>query len=63
MAVPADGSYGVGEGIVYSVPCTCSDGEFEIVQGLDADAFTRERMNVTEAELREERSAVEELLG
>ena len=63
MAVPADGSYGVGAGIVYSVPCTCSGGEWEIVQDLEADEFTRERMGVTEAELREERSAVEDLLG
>ena len=63
MAVPADGSYGVEEGVIYSYPCTCRDGQYEIVQDLDIDAFSRERMDATEAELREERSAVEELLS
>jgi malate dehydrogenase len=62
MSVPADGSYGVGEGIIYSFPCVCRNGDYEIVQGLDVDNFSRERMNATEAELREERAAVEDLL-
>lgn len=63
MAVPSDGSYGVEEGIVYSMPCTTKNGEYEVVQGLDIDEFSRERMGITEAELREERAAVESLLG
>lgn len=62
MAVPADGSYGIEPGIVYSFPCVCKDGEYEIVQGLDVDDFSRERMDATETELREERAAVEDLL-
>ena len=62
MAVPSDGSYGIAEGVIYSFPCTTGDGEYEIVQGLDIDDFSRERMTATETELREERSAVEELL-
>jgi malate dehydrogenase len=62
MAVPADGSYGIEPGIIYSFPCVCRNGDYEIVQGLDIDAFSRERMNATEAELREERAAVEALL-
>jgi malate dehydrogenase len=62
MAVPADGSYAVGEGVMYSFPCTCKDGQYEIVQGLECGDFSRERMAATEAELREEREAVEELL-
>ncbi|MFC1795504.1 malate dehydrogenase [Pseudomonadota bacterium] len=62
MAVPSDGSYGIEPGIVYSYPCICKDGEYEIVQGLDVDAFSRERMDATDAELREERAAVEDLL-
>jgi malate dehydrogenase len=62
MAVPADGSYGIEPGIIYSFPCTCRDGRFEIVQGLEIDAFSRERMSATETELREERAAVEDLL-
>jgi len=63
MAVPSDGSYDIAEGIIYSYPCRCSNGSFEIVQGLEIDSFSRERMSATEAELREERGAVEELLG
>jgi malate dehydrogenase len=62
MSVSADGSYGVAEGIIYSFPCVCRNGDYEIVQGLDVDDFSRERMNATEAELREERAAVEDLL-
>jgi malate dehydrogenase len=62
MAVAADGSYGVEEGVMYSYPCTCKDGDYEIVQDLDCNEFSRERMAATEAELREERAAVEELL-
>ncbi len=62
MAVPADGSYGIEPGIVYSYPVRCSGGDYEIVQGLSIDDFSRERMDATEAELREERAAIEELL-
>ena len=63
MAIPSDGSYGIGEGVVYSYPVTCRDGQYEIVHGLDVDEFSRGRMDATESELREERSAVEDLLG
>ena len=62
MAVPADGSYGIEPGIIYSFPCVCENGDYRIVQGLDVDDFSRERMGATEAELREERAAVEDLL-
>jgi malate dehydrogenase len=62
MAVPADGSYGIEPGIIYSFPCMCKGGDYEIVQGLEIDDFSRERMDATEAELREERAAVEDLL-
>ena len=62
MAVPADGSYGVEEGVVYSYPCTFADGDYSIVQGLDCSDFSRQRMKATDDELREERAAVEELL-
>jgi malate dehydrogenase len=62
MAVPADGSYGIAEGVIYSFPCTTRGGEYEIVQGLEIDEFSRKRMLATEAELREERAAVEDLL-
>jgi len=63
MAVPADGAYGIAPGVVYSFPCTCAGGDWSIVRDLPIDAFSRERMDATDAELREERAAVEELLG
>jgi len=62
MAVPSDGSYGIDPGIIYSVPCVCENGDYRIVQDLEIDPFSRERMDATEAELREERAAVEDLL-
>ena len=58
MAVPSDGSYGIPEGLTYSFPVTCSNGEYEIVQGLEIDGFSRERMEITQRELEEERDAV-----
>ena len=62
MAIPADGSYGIEPGIIYSYPVRCSGGQYEIVQDLAISEFSRERMDATEAELREERAAIEELL-
>ena len=63
MAIPADGSYGIAPGVVYSYPCTCSGGRYEIVQGLAIDDFSRQKMDATDRELREERAAIEELLA
>lgn len=63
MAVPADGSYGIEEGVIYGYPVTCKNGRYEIVQGLEINDFSRARMDATEAELREERAAVEHLFG
>ena len=62
MGIPADGSYGVESGIIYSYPVRCKGGDYEIVQDLAIDDFSRDRMNATETELREERAAIEELL-
>ena len=62
MAVPADGSYGIEPGVIYSFPCVCENGAYRIVQGLEIDGFSRERMDATNTELREERAAVEDLL-
>jgi len=62
MSVASDGSYGIEEGIYYSMPVHIKNGEYEIVQGLDINDFSRERMDATEKELREEREAVSELL-
>jgi malate dehydrogenase len=61
MAVPSDGSYGVPEGLVSGFPCTCSGGDYQIVQGLDIDEFSRERIDVSVEELAAERSTVEQL--
>ncbi len=63
MAVPSDGSYGIEPGIIYSFPCSCENGEWSIVQGLEINEFSRERMDATDRELREERAAVESLLS
>ncbi len=63
MAVPSDGSYGIKEGVIYSYPVTIKDGEYQIVQGLSIDEFSRKRMDATDAELREERDGVKTLLG
>lgn len=63
MAVPSDGSYGIAPGVVYSYPCTSKNGQYEIVQGLGCDDFVKGKMAASEAELREERAAVEELLA
>jgi malate dehydrogenase len=61
MSVPSDGSYGVPEGLISSFPCTCKDGKYSIVQGLDIDAFSRARIDASVAELMEERDAVNAL--
>ncbi len=63
MAVASDGSYGIAQGVVYSYPVRClGDGGYEIVQGLGVDDFSRDRMDATDAELREERENIEDLL-
>jgi malate dehydrogenase len=61
MGVPADGSYGVEEGIVAGLPCRCSGGAWSIVEGLEIPDFSRARIDASVAELREERDAVSEL--
>ena len=63
MAVPADGSYGIGAGVIYSYPVTVSNGDWRIVPGLTVDEFSRQRLDATYAELREERDGVKNLLG
>ncbi len=62
MAVASDGSYGIGEGLVFSYPVRCRQGTYEIVQGLELDDFARQKIAVTEQELREERDGVADLL-
>jgi malate dehydrogenase len=62
MAIPSDGSYGIAPGVVYSFPVTCSQGAYEIVSGLEINAYSRGMMDATDRELREERAAVGHLL-
>jgi len=61
MAVVSDGSYGVPEGLISSFPCVCKDGQYSIVQGLEINDFSRGKIDITAAELAEERDAVKEL--
>jgi malate dehydrogenase len=61
MAVPADGSYGVDEGLISGAPCECTGGEWKLVEGLEITDFSRERIDATVAELKEERDAVKDL--
>ena len=62
MAVPSDGSYGIPAGVIYSFPVTCQGGDYQIVQGLPIDDFSRSRMETTYTELCEERDGVRGLL-
>ena len=62
MGVYSDGSYGIAEGLIYSFPCTCANGDWQIVQGLEINAFSQSKMDATEQELKEERDAVGHLL-
>ena len=62
MGIYSDGSYGIQEGLIYSFPCTCKDGDWSIVQGLEVNDFSRGKMEATEKELAEERDAVSHLL-
>jgi malate dehydrogenase len=61
MAVPSDGAYDVDEGLISSFPCTCSGGEWSIVEGLEINDFARSKIEATVNELREERDAVGQL--
>jgi len=63
MAVPSDGSYGIDKGLMYSFPVRCKGGDYEIVQGLPVDEFSRARMTATENELKEERDAIQKLVN
>lgn len=63
MGIPSDGSYGIPEKTQFGFPVTCANGKFEIVKGLEIDAFSQERINITLNELMEEREGVKHLLG
>jgi malate dehydrogenase len=61
MSLPSDGSYGVDDGLISGFPCTCSGGEWKLVEGLDIDDFSRERIDASVEELKGERDAVKGL--
>jgi malate dehydrogenase len=61
MAVPSDGSYDVDEGLISSFPCTTADGEWKIVQGLELNDFSKEKIQASVDELKEERDTVKQL--
>lgn len=61
MSVPSDGSYGIPEGLIFSFPCTVTDGKYEIVSGLEINDFSRSKIDATTAELVDEKQAVTEL--
>jgi len=63
MGVPSDGSYGIPKGVIYGFPCMTENGEYKIVQGLEIDAFSKQKMDATLKELEEERAAVASMLG
>lgn len=63
MGVVSDGSYGIPEGMIYGMPCTCSQGKWEIVKGLAIDEFSRQKMDATLKELQEERDGVKDLFA
>jgi malate dehydrogenase len=61
MGIPSSGAYDIAEGVIAGHPCTCSDGEYRVVEGLEITGFSRERIDATIAELNEERQAVSDL--
>lgn len=63
MGIASDGSYGIPEGTIYGFPVTCANGKFEMIKGLEIDAFSRERMDLTLKELLEERDGIKHLLS
>lgn len=63
MGIPSDGSYGVPEGVIFSFPVTCHAGTYQIVQGLEINDHSRQRIQTSYQELVEEREAVKHLLG
>ena len=63
MGVASDGSYGIPQDVMYGFPVTTANGEYELVEGLEIDPFSRERMDATLKELEEERAGVSSLLG
>jgi malate dehydrogenase len=62
MGVPSDGSYGIPAGIVFGFPCECKNGNFKIIQGVEIDDYSRDKINKTLKELTDEADAVKDML-
>jgi malate dehydrogenase len=62
MGVPADGSYGIAEGVIFGYPVTCKGGRYEVVKGIEVSEFSRKRIDATLKELHEERDGIKDLL-
>ena len=62
MSVPSDGSYGIAEGLIYSYPVVCKNGDYEIVQNLEVSDFIADKMKASEKELADERETIKDLL-
>lgn len=63
MGIPSDGSYDIPEGTMFGFPVTCENGEYKLIEGLEIDNFSRERINITLKELEEEKAGVAHLLS
>jgi len=63
MGVPSNGEYGIPAGVMFGYPVTCQNGEYKIVEGLEIDAFSKEKIDITLKELLEEQDGVKDLLG
>ena len=63
MAVPSSGQYDIEEGVICGMPCTCSGGEWSVVEGLEIDDFSRQRIDASVEELRGERDTVSDLIA
>ncbi len=60
MGIPSDGSYDIPEGLISGFPCTCAGGQYKVVEGIELDAFSREKIDASVLELSEERDTVKE---
>jgi malate dehydrogenase len=63
MGIPSNGEYGIPKDVMFGYPVTTANGKYEIVQGLEIDAYSQEKINITLKELEEERAGVQHLLG
>ncbi len=63
MGIASDGSYGIPEGIVFGVPAICANGSYEVVKGLEMDAYAQSMLDITLKELLDERAGVASIVG